>query len=402
MNAAWLVAAIACSTACGGSIGADEIRAMVRDAEGRSSLSADDSGLAGHDGSFFIASADDRFRLETSGQIQFRYLATFRDSDGVDDFQGGFHTRRMKLTFDGHVYDPRLQYKVTIDFDRDGGGAGLSDMWLVFEVEPGLTITGGQFKLPFLKEELGSAKRLLAIERSMVNRVFRQGRSQGVQVEWEKDRLGSAIAFSDGFNSANTDIDAEPADWALTGRVELSFGEEIRRFRDPSSTPGSRLGGYVGAAGHVERANDDGPNAGQDFESWTLDAGVRGSGWTLQAAIVGRHINNAFGAPTSQSADDYGVLVQGGVFITPTVEAFARYDALLPDGDRPGDDPFQTVTLGANWFIHGHAAKFSIDALWMPDAFDDSDIARIDTGAGVLDSGDGDEFVLRTQFQLLF
>ena len=52
---------------------------LLADAGARSSLLQ--SGTAGHDGKFFMASGDGNYRLNVSGATQFRYVMNFLDDD---------------------------------------------------------------------------------------------------------------------------------------------------------------------------------------------------------------------------------------------------------------------------------------------------------------------------------
>ena len=113
----------------------DEVRAivaeMLADAGTRTSL-LDSASPAGHDGRhFFLASDDGAFRLNVSGQIQFRYTLNLRDADDEpddeiddDDTTPGFSTVRTKIAFSGHLFEPALFYRVQGAFDRDGGVSG--------------------------------------------------------------------------------------------------------------------------------------------------------------------------------------------------------------------------------------------------------------------------------------
>src|SRR5690606_4812353 len=123
----------------------------------RSSLLAGGSG--GHDGNFYLADDAGNFRLNVSGQIQFRYVIGFRDEDNADDdFTTGFQTRRTKLEFSGHVVNPNWTYKVVGAFDRDGGSFNLEDAYVGYNFGNGWRVKMGQFKAPFLREELVSSK----------------------------------------------------------------------------------------------------------------------------------------------------------------------------------------------------------------------------------------------------
>ncbi|MEC9374220.1 MAG: porin [Planctomycetota bacterium] len=381
--------------------GADEVRALVaemmRDAEGRASLLRATAGGAGHDGVFFIESPDGDFRLEVTGFVQFRYGAAFFDDDATDEFEGGFEFNRNRLTFQGHVFSPALTYKVTQSFRGSGeGNARLSDAYVEWAATEETAVTAGQFKLPFLREELASAKRLLASDRSTANSVFTQGRSQGAQIAWGTERVSLAGAFSDGLESSNTAFTDDPADWAVTGRAEAALVGSLRDFREFRSPRGSAFAAMIGAAAHAQGKDDAAPDEAEALFSWTADLGLRGDGWHVFAAYMGREIE-AGGSP--ERFVDQGVVAQGSMFVSDTVAPFARWDVVLPDGDREGDDPFNTVTLGANWYIHGHAAKLTVEArVFLDDAADNDLVAGIDALSG----GGGADAAISAQFQIIY
>lgn len=418
------------------SANADEVRALVAemmaDAQTRSSL-LQGGATAGHDGKFFLASSDGNFRLNVSGQIQFRYIATFLDDDapGVDDFDQGFQTRRTKLAFSGHVFDPNLFYKVQGAFRRDGGaGAGggdfqLEDAYVGYKWDNGWMARWGQFKLPFLREELVSSSKQLAVERSVVNEEYNQDYSQGIEAGWQGDWARFALAFSDGFASRNSDIGADPADYAFTGRVEFLLGGDWKQFEDFTSFRGSDFAWMIGVAGHYEKGPDiDGSSDPAQvipgipwFALATADISVEGDGWNLFGAVIYQHFDNDQDGAASVDSDDFGFVAQGGVFLTEELELFGRYDHLLPDGDRGGavpvpgstDDAFKTITAGVNYYMHGHAAKFTFDVAWYLDDTSSTALGAIGLGPGGLNSGTGllpsteeNQFSIRAQFQLLF
>lgn len=408
------------------SANSDEIRALVADmladAETRSSL-LQSGGVAGHDGKFFLASPDGANRLNVSGQWQFRYTANFRDDDAGDDFEPGFSNRRTKLRFDGHVFND-FYYRVQLAFDREGGGAFLEDAYVGYEFDNGLRMQAGQFKLPFLREELVSSAKQLTADRSYANELHNQGRSQGIQLTWAAENWRIMGAFSDGFNSANTDFNsAMEADWGLTARFEFLGGGNWAQFDDFTSPRGSEgLAWLIGAAvnwqggfGGSDATGTVGvdSDAGQAF-SWTIDGSLEGDGWNVFGAFIGRHADADFnatipGAVATSSVDEFAFVLQGGIYVTEDIEPFLRWDALLPDDVAGGgsDDMFNVLTVGANWYLHGHAAKFTFDLQWFIDEPADSNFGSLglpaNTGIGYLGSGMEDsEFVLRAQFQLLF
>jgi len=406
------------SAAPAGPTSQDEVRALVSemlaDADTRSSLLQSGS-TAGHEKHFFLASPDGAFKLEIEGQIQFRYIANFREDGNRtrDDFESGFQTRRTKLSFQGEIYD-NFFYKVKGAFSRKNGNFELEDSFFGYEFDNGMKIKAGQFKLPFLREELTSSSRQLAVDRSLTNEFFNQDFSQGVQLSMSREKWRGSVAFSDGFKTRNTEFnDTTPgksSDYAFTGRVEFLGSGNWKQFKDFTSPRGSEgVAWMLGAAAHYQ----DGPSSlvptmldGGSLISWTVDASVEGDGWSAYAAVIGRHTDNKFdiAGGGAGSADQYGLVAQGSYYLTDNFEPFVRWDALVPDNGVV----FNALTVGGNYYIHGHAAKFTVDAQWFLDApantsFDGASGLGSEKGIGFLGSGGQEnEFVLRAQFQLLF
>ncbi len=407
----------------------DEVRSIVQeilaDAAARSSL-LESNARAGHDGKFFVSSSDGGFRLNIGGWIQARYVLNFHDftdPDREDGFESGFQLRRTKLSFEGHLFDPSLIFKIQGSFDRDGGVFELDDAYIGKRFEGGRSAQAGQFKVPLLREELISDTFQLTAERSLVNAVFTQERSQAVQGAWRGDHLGLTAAFSDGVRSLNSDLgdvrqqsrgmpNAGEADYALTGRLEWLLAGEWNQFRDFSSPEGAAFAAMLGLAAHAEGAD----GAHTDFSDgyyrmiiWTADLSLEGDGWNAYAAGVGRHSHVSGGteAPFSGDTglDDYGFLAQGGFFIPGTqLEPFARYELLIADtadrGVSSSQRTFNIITVGFNWFMHGHASRFTCDVLWFLD--DATPLAGTTTGIPYLAGTAADQVSVRLQWQLIF
>jgi len=374
----------------------DEIRALVSemmaDASSRSSL-LQSGGNAGHDGQFFLADTDGNFRLNIDGQVQFRYTANFGDSNAADgdDFTGGFQTARTKLGFSGNVIDKNIFYRVQGAFGHNGGNFTLEDAYVGYKFGNGFTMIWGQMKAPFLREELVSSSRQLAADRSLTNEVFNQGRSQGIQLAYKAEDWRMQVAITDGFNSASTDFNQDPhffgagpsavatggeSDFAITGRAEFKLAGDWKQFKDFTSKPGSDYAMMIGVAAHYQTSDSyvngafgfGGPES--SFTAYTIDFSVEGDGWNFFAAIMGSSTDfeeftdfNLDGDPDSDF-DDFGIVVQAGMFIPDTDwEVFVRWDGIFADdSERGGEEEFNTLTFGVNWYWSGHAAKFTLDA----------------------------------------
>jgi len=387
----------------GDAMDADGVRALVAeliaDAESRSSL-LQNGATAGHNGNFFLASADGDFTLNLSGQLKFRYTMNFNDDDTVDDFTPGFSAPRTSLRFEGQVFGD-FGYAVQGVFSSAGGGFTLEDAYMHTDLGDGLILLWGQLRMPVLWEDILNVKNALAVDQSVVNAVFGQGRSQGVWLHQSNEDFRWWAGFSDGVMSANTDFGASPADWALTGRIEYKATGEWDQFNQFSSAPGSELGTKIGVAAHWQQSPDAPATPVTDVFAYVVDAMMTGDGWNAFAGFVGFHTEPGVGPDT----DDFGFLLQGGVFVADDWEIFGRYDVVMPDSDRPGDDNFNTVTVGANYYIHGQAAKLTLDVTWYLDDVAGNDlVAGIapNSSLGLMPSTEEDQVAIRAQFQLLF
>ena len=186
---------------------ASEIRAIVSDvladASVRDSLQASGAtaGWNKDQGGFFMASPSGDFKLNLRGQVQVRWAYNNRDNSGLGataakEGNWGFENRRTKLTFTGFVIDPSWTYEVKLVANRATGtvtGATYSANNIVGSVEEifvqkdfgnGMMLRAGQFKAPFIREELVSSASQLTVERSLVNDVFSTKFAQGLQAEF--------------------------------------------------------------------------------------------------------------------------------------------------------------------------------------------------------------------------
>ena len=211
----------------------EQIRGIVQDvladADTRASLQGTGA-TSGYNGGFFMKSADGNWKLKINGQIQSRFMYNHA-SGQANDY--GFELRRLKLKFSGHIVDPSWNYKITIINQRDTQGSNgnsntmyVEDAWLSKSFDDGYYFKAGQFKAPFLREELVSSSAQLTVERSMINNQFTYGWTQGIEFGSKGDDVWWRAMFLEGPNSANTQSQglandaasvAARIDWRLDG-----------------------------------------------------------------------------------------------------------------------------------------------------------------------------------------
>lgn len=429
---------------------ADEIRGLVADvladADTRASLLGDGL-MAGWRDGFFLASPDGRFLLRIQGQMQFRYMYSYHDTEpptfpaeiAPDQLRHarGFENSRTRLVFRGHVFDRNLQYLVRGAFQHDrtlnpqGGGFYLLDAWMRYHFNDEWSLRAGQFKLPFSREFLVFSGHQLATERSLIDTNLNIGRSQGVELTYADDVHRVTVAFSDGAEDnlgqfgppgivgtgtgLGSAVPAQPpsntaalrrgVEYAVTGRYEFLAAGTWRQFEDFTSPMDDDFGLMFGIAGSLQRDQSMGQPGGfrrhSRWFSYTVDGSAEFGGANLFASFTHHYADSPGG-----TFNIFGVVAQGGFYITPKWEAFARYEWGHWSADIAGVD-FQDphiITVGANYYLDGHDAKWTTDiGLGMTQI--DQFWTRAEgglTGWRTDPSGSKPQVVFRTQFQLLF
>ena len=415
---------------------------------------------------FTIAAADGIGNLNVGGLVQFRYTANFRDEDGQDtvaaasvgmpdiddnDFSHGFEVARARLDFYGNALIPNFTYRISADMNSgvrtpNGIGGAVNDLSVTYAYAEyafeggleGLSVRAGVIKLPLFYEELVAPEYQLTAERSLVNEAFSQQYSEGLMFNYATDSFHVAFAVSDGLGTAATNSTAGgEADIALTARADWKIAGDWTQFEDFTSFRGSEYAARIGAAIHWESFGDTTPDsstraAGSAFSSivgtnegdilrYTIDAQVEGNGWNFYAAFLGNYESSDTATGmlalqgTEDNVNDFGVVVQGGFFVTDQVEIFGRYNGLFLDDDRffagglQGEEDLHFGTLGGTYYFipESHALKLTVDVSL---AFEETTAllgaASGSTGAptltGWLGQDEDTEVMVRAQLQFLF
>jgi len=287
------------------------------------------------------------------GLIQFRALGTYgAESDGLDDAAWGFQATRLRLKLKGDVPRSRLSYELGIDISSGKSFAELLDAFVVWKVTDQLSLRVGQGKMPFSQETDMSPATVTGLDFSLLNSIFGMGRSQGVMVTHEAERLRGRLMISDGRNGINTPItSSDESDFAVTARVETRLGDAPwRQLVTTSGMPGDKLGALLGFAAHwqVEGAIPAPADLTGSLSllSLTADVSIEGDGWHIMGVAFMRTISGA-----ADSYTDLAGQIQSGLFVRRDLEVYGRVSLVVPDPDRPSSpDPFWEITFGAGWY----------------------------------------------------
>jgi len=394
---------------------------LVNDAGSRASLLQGGGGGAGRDnGGFYITDGTGNNMLYIGGAAQFRYQHNFRDEDAVgstDDFTHGFSNNNVRLWTWGHIWSKDLTYKIQFHgSDADNGSVSLEDVWGQYSWDNGVSVKWGQFKLPIFTEENIDSEKQLGIDRSNANDVFSQGYSQGLMLSYTSDSFRMSGAFSDGVNTGSTSFDSSSeSDYAFTLRADMKFaGNDWGRFDDFTSFKNQDTAGKFGAALHWQDGGETGGTLVEDGDGeftsnqnfwWTIDVQMEGAGWNVFGAFLARNDKVEVVDGEDAKTSTYGSVLQGGLFLSDQLEAFARWDGLYWE-DNTAVDNNHFISGGVNYYIspESHAVKFTGQVTW---AFNNTDNAAVADFGGfsnnsILGQAEDGEATLGFQMQVMF
>ena len=368
-----------------------------------------------------LAQGED-YSLNLSGQIQAGWAYTDNDT-GSDD--NGFEVPRARLAFTGHAVSKDLTYRLMLDgtdaddATNDTGGA-LKDGWAqwAFSKNEGgtLSLRMGQGLSGYGLESTSSETGLFFVERSTASRTFGQDRTRDTgawvhgshsenSIRWVLGAQNDDVAASSIYSTeggANQDTE-------LTYIGALSF--------DPMGDTTGGKGNESVMQGDLDGAKDvkgtvglgyqlgNNTNAGVDVESTQINLNtgwMLGNGLTVQGEYFMRSDDNQGTGGTEEDSDGWYAMgtytlpksgdsaIQWGfgarVNMLDTDTTTANLNNLSGLNGAAGD--VTEISLVANAFYHGHAAKTQIELTQQE--------ANPDTGA------DSTNYIIRVQFQILF
>jgi hypothetical protein len=332
-----------------------------------------------------IMSPDSMYLMNIRFRMQNRVaLYSFDDeSAGIDEVEA--RVRRLRLRFDGFVFDPRLTYVIQLSFTRgdmdfeDTGFPNIvRDAMVFYEAVPGLIIGLGQTKLPGNRQRVNSSGDLQFADRSIVNSRFNVDRDFGLQVFYNK-ALGRmhtvwrfALTSGEGRN-----INATDAGLAYTGRVEiLPFGMftnggdyfEGDLMREPKPKVSFGL-----TYSRNERATRAGGTIGpflfeaRDINTFMADFLVKYNGFALASEFLQRATDNPItvsedGLETSHVLSGAGFNIQTSYLFRNNIELALRYSHITPTSDLETIEfDHAQYQMGISKYIRGHRLKLQSD-----------------------------------------
>ena len=318
---------------------------------------------------------DKRFELSIYNRIQGRYTFTDQDDPEKDD-TSTFRVRRMKTVFEGHAFYPSLNYKIQVNWP---GKPELEDAFLHWKPQPYFGVQGGQYKVPFNRQQLTSSGVLQFVDRPITDDFFAFQRDTGVTltgnwfgaqhdlVEWN-----AGVFNGNGFNKSNN----ENSDHLGVARLlYMPLGKfDYYVESDVNDTPSPRFG-IGGAGAYNSQADSTATEKARVFDAGRLGSffakDIKGR-FDVAQATVDAHLKyrglSVLGdyhwaeadpnAGLSKSAQGYNC--QAGYFILPKrLEAAFRYASI--DREVGGERGLREMGGALGYFFLAHSLKIQAD-----------------------------------------
>ncbi len=336
--------------------------------------------------------------LRFHGFMQVRYLLNDHTAESSREQANGFNIARTRVFVEGR-FAPWVSFLLRAGATSDG----------TLQVEQAyadltwkeLTLRVGQWYLPLFQEQVISPDATLTVNQSAVGGVFDGGQVLGARGLWMHDRLRLQVSTIDGLRTAFSEVGSPAkADFAVAGRAELIIGHpDFARFATGSSFRGERTAVLLGAAGHYQEGGQLN-EGGTQVAIAAMDATLEGNGFNLHESVA---LARTKGADQSGQTN-VGFVVQGGYFILPWTELYARYEALYVEADAQSElknGLFRGATGGVNQYIWpARGMRLSGDFIYYFDGTQGTPIAA-NQNAGLFGSS-SPQWAIRTQLNLIF
>lgn len=333
----------------------EEVRALVKevlaDADTRASL-LENAMTAGYNNGFFLASEDGNFKLRVLGMIEFLYDTSIRNDSSGDDGEHGFEIPAVRFGFKGHIIDPSWKFFIWTGQGSSGSYLPL-DTIITKQFNSNWSATVGTTKVPLVREYLVSETRITFPDRTPLSNVFAGSYTEGIWINYKNDNFKGVLSLNDGLNQRYTSsTESETEGMGVTARGELILAGNWKQAGDIEAWLGEDPFAMIGGAAHFEQGEYGDTTDEAEIFSWTVDANVKFNGISIAAAFLGKHTSD-----TAVEIDQFGFLLQGGVFVTQDFQLIGRY--AWGDSDTTGEKDMQIASIGFNKFFKGHALKFT-------------------------------------------
>ena len=297
------------------------------------------------------------YKLNISGRVQVRH--TYNGLELAAD-NNSFAIQRGKIKLTGHVLNKNLKYGFQMNLSTGtGGAANLEDYYIDWTPYDYFGIQAGQFKAPFLVQELTSSGSQQFVDRALSTGFFNLSRDIGINFHGDiiKDRFKYSLFVmnGDGRNTVNTN-----QGYMVGTRFEGSFLGKYEHSE--SDVNDSQEVNFGAGAAYVFHDSLNGTGAftqggtipvGTKASMGTIDVGLKYKGLSIQTAgmITRTHEGG--------NLTNFGYNAQVGYFVIPKhLELAAKGNTTVFSNATRNQHEYSG---GINYFVKGHTIKLQTD-----------------------------------------
>ncbi|MEP3387538.1 MAG: porin [Reichenbachiella sp.] len=331
---------------------------------------------------------DSSFSMQWNNRFQTQYIGA-QDLE-TNEYADAFTIRRFRLKFKGHLYDPRINYKIELamsnrdqgDFFAEHNGAAsiVLDAVLKWKFLPGWQLWVGQTKLPGNRERVISSGALQLVDRSRLNSRFNIDRDKGLWLHHEHKMgnvvLREVIALTKGEGRNITESLEAGYDYTFRGEILPFgkftdkgdyFGEDLAREQSPKLSIGatydhnfgtSRSRGQLGL--FILDAN--GEKVHSDLATIFVDMMFKYNGFSVMSEYAHKRVaDGVINGFTTGGEEIYfytgqAFNIQSGYLFKNNWSIDGRFTDVRPERIEI-DDAERRYELGFGKYIVGHTLK---------------------------------------------
>ncbi len=343
---------------------------------------------------------DQKYSLKFRILLQPRYEFQSYDSaleSGKDD-QNTFRMRRLLLSWEGNGFTKNLEYKVQVNAVASEWKDFLEDAYMNYRFMDPLQVEFGQYKIPYIRQQINSSGRLQFTERSLASDEFRWASTDGTTTTTCTLPGGGTVsgtgisACGGGAIKSSTTTYSERKFHYDTGLMlqGQAFDRRLEYYGSVTNGTGPNrinlnfvflflcrsVWNILGQYGYSEADVDylehpalflggsGGYNSQDNTQTKIAQAGgeigFKYKGASLQGEYFYRHKNPIAGPTTG----DHGYYVQAGYTVLPRrLEVAGRASQVFLAGPKNNKSEY---TAGINYYVFGHDLKLQGNYSYLP------------------------------------
>lgn len=338
-----------------------------------------------YDDGLHVDSRDGNNSFHIQGRVQPRFTYESREAAADTD---GFAIQRGKIKLGGSVFSRWLKYGFQMNLatraratttavctndtctstanavtaESTTGLAVIEDYFIDYFFQPTWGLKVGQFKVPFLHQELTSSGAQQFVDRSVATNLFNLGRDIGATAhlssEYQKVQADLFAMNGDGINTLNRNqgvLVGTRLHLSLLGLYQF-YESDVNHSEEPTVGLGTAFAFNESVAALQNNTIGTNAKAGHG----TIDAGFKYLGFSFQAAgMVTQTLEGA-------DATNWGYQAQTGYFLIPKkFEVAGRTSAAILEAGTT--NPYEHSGV-INYFFKKHSIKLQTDYSFLANA----------------------------------